>query len=569
MLQIASGKLFKNPPSRKNKLRGILYSNMVCVDTHVVETVAGRLTPTSLNVGGHQHFVYELTEMMEQPPASGVIVSHGIEPYIRDFSAVFTLGMNVLCSTTEEEIRRLTSREERKNELFAPSAFIPRVFDKQVIVRDSEISSFVNFVNELLDLKRKNFLTAVRAIKTYVVALHRLGDDLDLSYPLMVASIESLAQAFDEFDTTWDEYDETRKAKIDLALSGADEATANNVRETLLNIEKFGLARRFREFTKAHVRNSFYREETAGVLNPISRADLDQGLREAYRIRSGFIHNLRELPRELTMTASPVESMESNGVVRFTFRGLARLVRHVIMDFVHTSPKVDKEEYDYRKERFGIVNLPLAPEYWIGNSENLSLESGNKRLGAFMTLLSGNYAKKEDAKLPDLRSLLGKAEGLMIAGSEEARRPFLTLYLAFNFVIPLDERMSHAENIRRKFGSELEGPSIESMVTHLVMRISPQWSLNDHLNVFEEYLERRNKKNGLRLPRTFEAGIALEIAERIRVQGDAPRALTMVSRAVEYYPEHEPLRELEACFDPEKEIHWFNTVFPEAPIRAN
>jgi hypothetical protein len=88
----------------------------------------------------------------------------------------------------------------------------------------------------------------MKAIRTYVTGLHRVADDLELAYTLLVASIESLAQDFDGHEGSWNDFDETKRKKIDQALADADVATADRVRAALVEIEHLALSRRFRDF---------------------------------------------------------------------------------------------------------------------------------------------------------------------------------------------------------------------------------------------------------------------------------------------------------------------------------
>jgi hypothetical protein len=66
MLQINSGKLYQTGVGRTNKLRGVLYTNLVLggLDDAPIETLAGTLLQTEM-LGDPGTLVYELTERME------------------------------------------------------------------------------------------------------------------------------------------------------------------------------------------------------------------------------------------------------------------------------------------------------------------------------------------------------------------------------------------------------------------------------------------------------------------------------------------------------------------------
>ena len=562
MLQIASGKLFSKEPARRNELRGVLCSNLLVFHEGAIATAAGKLLPTTMAAGRQGQLVYEFTEFIEETPAAGVIASHGMEPYIHDFAAVASLGLNATCTVSADATARITGGDRSTSVGFPPSSFIPRVFDREIVARAEEIEAFVEFVDDLISLERRCFLGAMRAIRTYVVAMQRLVDDLELSYTLLVASIESLAQSFDRFEPKWTDYDEAKRAKIDKALVGACDLTADRVRRALLETEKSAAGRRFREFAKANVHRSFFREEADGIQGPVSQADLNQLLREAYALRSGYIHRLRELPRALAVAGLPGEAIRVDGRMLFTFRGLARLARHLILGFVRKEPKLERERYDYHDERHGIVQMSLAPQYWVGDPQGITLASGVKRLEGFLTQLSSYLGNEKDAVITDLQRMLSKVEPLMDSGTESDRRPFLALYRLFNALASDDQRMPNVAEIERRFGDELDKPSLESMLVYLILRVSPDWRLSDFERIVDGYFEQRTRRNGLQLPRAFEAGILLHAAEQYRLDGDIGTARTLLSRATECHPGHQPLRQIEENVGSNTPIDWFEAVFP-------
>ena len=564
LLQIASGKLFTEAPKQRNHLRGVLHTNLQSLTSDPIKTAAGTISPTDTSPNPLGQLVYEFTELIEDSPAPGVIASHGIAPYLADFAAIFSIGLNVICTVTPEDASRLTGHHASTNVGYPAKSFVPRVFDRQVLCKADELHDLIPFVHNLIALERRSFLSAMRAIRTYVLALHRLGDDFSLAYTLFVASIESLAQQFDKFQPLWEDYDEGRRLKIDSALENADEDTRRKVRIALLETEKVALARRFREFAMAHIGNAYFRAETEDVPAPAGRADLPEALREAYGIRSRYLHTLTELPRPLTVSAIPGDIVRVEGATLLTFRGITRLARHVIKEFVVRQPKLAKEAYDYRPERYGIVNLPMAPQYWIGRSEKLVLSDGVKRLEGFLTQVSSCFNEDKSAVLTDLQPMLQEAERLMASAGEIGRRPFLALYILFDALLSPERKMANLANIERRYGEEITKPSIESMFVYLLLRVSPGWPLDTYREVYDSYFGQRGKKHGLRVPKTLEAGISLELAEQYRRSGDLENARGLLTMAAEHYPAYKPLGELEERFVPDDAIDWFRIIFPGA-----
>ncbi|AWZ01966.1 hypothetical protein RHODOSMS8_02442 [Rhodobiaceae bacterium] len=563
MLQINSGKLFTREVGRQNELRGIIYTNLRLGRDGPIETAMGRLQPTS-TLREAKAVVYELTERIEaEEKGPGVLVSHGMEPYIQDFSAVLSFALNVVSTPDYDLASRMTSGKGTLSVATPPDKLVRRVFDNEVWCKPQDEELLIALAQDLIALERKSYLAAMRAIRTYVTGLHRLSDDLELAYTMLVASIESLVQEFDGHETVWSDYDETKRRKIDRVLNKYEPAIGARVREVLLEQEHVSLARRFREYVLSTVSSSYFREEALGQPGPISRAELPGALRQAYNLRSQYVHKLKELPKELTLDRQYGEVVQISGNSVLSFQGLTRLVRHVIRRFVETQPKTDCEPYDYLMEKSGIMSMQMAAQYWIWRSEGLTIQHGMRRLEGFLEQLLPVIQGQEGAALTDLREMLAKAESLFDVSTSVERRPFLALYFLFNHFLSSNEKMDSFEKIRGKYLAELEDPSVVSMFVHLLFGLVPTWSLSSHQDVLDTYFRERNKKNKLRVPQLLETAAILFLAERIRI-ADQPTALEkQVAAAVENSPGNRALLELEAHLDPVEPIDWRQLLFPQ------
>ncbi len=154
------------------------------------------------------------------------------------------------------------------------------------------------------------------------------------------------------------------------------------------------------------------------------------------------------------------------------------------------------------------------------------------------------------------------AEQLMKTGNMESRRAFLALYYIFNSCFSADQRMENLQHIENRYSTEVETPCVENMLVNMMQQQSPNWKLSDYQHSIEKYFEQRNWKNGLKLPRTFEAAILLFYAEQHRLAGNFKQVQELVSKATECHPGHKPIHELECDFRPEAPIHWCEVVFP-------
>ena len=335
----------------------------------------------------------------------------------------------------------------------------------------------------------------MQSIRTYVAGIRRLTEDYETAYTLLVASIESLAQGFDGHRPVWEDYEQSRRLRIDSALALSDEETAEAVRQAILENEHTAISRRFREFTMDHLKPSFFREEVseAKLENPVGRADLQAALPRVYALRSGYLHSLEKLPKLLTLPLADREAAFMEGRIYLTFQGLSRLARHVITTFIERQPKVDHEEYDYSEERLGIITLPTAPQYWIGSVEGLEDSSGRRRLEGFLEQIANPLQGDEGPAVTDIRGVLSKIESRFPNMATVNSRPFLTLYMLFNRVVLNDEPMENFENIQERYASTFEGPSLESALIHLLTGDTPAWNLDQHREVHDAHISGKGR----------------------------------------------------------------------------
>ena len=566
MLQIGSGKLYQNGVGRENLLRGVIYSNLSIFGEHKIETVAGSILPTSY-LNNSLSLVYEFSEFMEkQEIAPSVIVSHGIEPYISDFSAILSFALNCVATPDNNLANRLLGEQRGLSTPAPPKKIVSRFFDNQIVFKPDDEKYLCDFIKQLIGLERRCFLGVMRAIRTYITGMLRIGDDLELAYTLIVASIESLAQDFDGHKANWDDFDQRRRKKIDTALNDAEEDVKKKVRTAILEIEHTALSRRFRSFSIEHVNSSFFREEAVGIASPIAKSDLPSVLNQAYKARSKYVHNLRELPRNLKFGNLSCETLRIDKVTWLTLQGLSRLARHVIIEFINKQPTVDSESYDYHLERTGIIQAPLAPQYWIGNVHNITRECGPKRLEGFLQQLTPFLFLKPDYQITDLTPVLEVVESMLPQFKKCERLPFIALYLLFNGFLPEEQKMKGVKEFENKYGNEITQPSSEALIYILLFDLKVEWELSIHKDTIDNYFNSRDNKLSFRLPRALEAGILLNLAERYRLDGQFDEAKKYVELSLENMPENKQLSEFESNykFHCKDVITWSEIIFPKS-----
>lgn len=568
MLQINTGKLFTRAIERENGQRGILYTNAAfgLARGHVLEgPLFGRLVQTTELSGSPKCTIYEFTERMESTGSGpGVLVSHGADPYLQDMAVVCSFALNCICAPDVDVVRRLTSGQRSLSSGAPPGRYIRRVFDEEIRCQPNETDAFVRFLTQLLGLKRTTYLGVVRAIRTYVTGLHRVADDLELAYTLMVAAGESLAQDFDGHEATWQHVADDKRIAIDRALEGAPDEVAKRVRDTIVDIEHTALARRFQRFVTSNVNASYFR--TGFGDHPIGRSELPEALSEAYKARSKYVHQLRSLPDSVTMGHGFSETVVEGRRKMLTLQGLSRLIRHVIMTFVERQPSIDKEPYDYHLERAGVVQIRLAPNYWVGNAGGDISEAGRDKFEGFLEELAGHLLQPS-AKITDLTDVLRKFTAEAANMKLEKRLPYFAMQVVYSALVgPNAVQMTAAlESVAMQ---DLGKPSPESLVAHAFFRQVPQWTLDEHRKVLETYRSRRGSRSGIRFPRLFEAAIVLDLAERYRSADNSAACKAAIAEAADDFPENAALRTFAETGDVASPVRWWEILLPQQRLKA-
>lgn len=292
---------------------------------------------------------------------------------------------------------------------------------------------------------------------------------------------------------------------------------------------------------------NYFRQPEAGS-RPIARYELDAALRQAYELRSAFIHQLRSLPSSIAL---PHKHSETTSVERrpaLTFQGLFRITRHVIRAFVFERPKLQEEEYDYLLEQAGVVSVEFAPEYWVGGPLTDPAEA-RRRLEGMLSLIASALSGMQDAELTDLRPMLTDVESLLPQAAAVDRPALLSLHFLVNLLVAPDLRMPGFDDLFEKHSSEYRRPSIETLIVSAVLNADVGWTIDDHLAVLEMYFTERTIPRGLHAPRLFEAAACLVLSEKYRVAGDESNSKLLVARAFEVHPAHVGLRNFEAAYD--------------------
>lgn len=145
MLQINTGKLYKNGVGRTNQLIGVLYANVRLPYGRAIVTTAGTLRSTGSGPADLA-LVYELEERIEKAdPAPGALVSHTVGPFLDDFAVVASFGLGGVFSREPGTVRALTGGRPGFSSYEAPGKFITGFFDRSIHISDEQADTFCAF----------------------------------------------------------------------------------------------------------------------------------------------------------------------------------------------------------------------------------------------------------------------------------------------------------------------------------------------------------------------------------------------------------------------------------------
>lgn len=550
MLQISSGKFYETTDIDQIYItthRGVLYTNYIFLPDRITTSI-GDLSPAA-RWGDLQTIACEVTERLPKPGGqmwAGQVISVGPDTFIQDFSALVSFRLNVTCTPDRDLAQRLIVAQRPPLGISAiPREYVSRMFDASIPYRDEDVDDLRSFITDLIGLDRKSYSGVMRAIRRYVTSMYRLADDLDHAYTLLVVSIESLAQEFDKFVPKWDDYPQQKRKQVDDALVGVTEDVCDRVRQAILKPEHVALKRRFYEFSDRYLQSKFFREGAKEQLYPVGRTELGIALKNAYDLRSKYIHALKPLPKNLVLRPSHNDTQLVESKPLLTFHGLARVTRHVILEFVKQSSKVAQEKFDYTSDYPNMLRMQLAPQYWIGNPDTYTTDTSRMVLNGFLSQVASQIFDPTQ-KVTDLRLVVKKIETIVPSlARPEQKMPMLALYCLFNARLSPPEQVS-GQTFLQHYLENFDNPSIDSLLVHFLMyQQKPVWSLKKNDQLLAEYSKQQFCNNGLNAGPLIGAALVLWVAEMHRASGNHERAHELIAHAVEEYPQQKGIYEFE------------------------
>ncbi|WP_067504313.1 hypothetical protein [Actinoplanes sp. TFC3] len=518
-----------------------------------VDLPVGSLTPAT-DTEVVNTVLLEYTERLEAVLPDGTedfMISTGGDEIADDLAVVLSFALNATFTPIREKADRLIKKPSESTRRLVPADVLPSTFTPRLVLRAADVEALLAFTTSLLALNRKVYEQAMRAMRRIVTASERIAEDPTLAYTDYVAALESLSADTVVPDSGWDRYPHEKKKILDPVLAKLPEEQTTEMRSAILKADKAGIAARYKAFMDSHLRPSFFREEAVGVVRPVTGAALPLLVAQSYTTRSKSVHELRELRRETWLHAGGAHTVDVPDVgLMLTHEGLNRLARHVVRTFVQRgSTEVDRA-YRWRDHLPNVIQVRLAPEFYLGHPEAMTKSTAGARAGEFFGYIIEVLAGRDEHLRVDMRPVLERIElALATHRKRVVREPMLAIYLLWHRLMEAQFHRPAPDKVLTAALTELQEPSMFAFTAGVLLGSTPPWSVDDLCDLAEQRYEDMRRRQPVELPPRVDAALWTLVAQRLRDDG-APTTLicAAIDRAVKCSPGDEDVMGLEQWF---------------------
>lgn len=148
----------------------------------------------------------------------------------------------------------------------------------------------------MLNLSRDEYKVVMKCLAAYYASFSVFSRDISLAYSILVYALETLCANFDEYTTSWNDYDQNIRKKLDVQLDKVDKGVAEEIRNILVSKEHMKLSRRFSQFILKYINDDYYKaiDKRQGT-----ESEINQAIAKAYIIRSKYAHELKPIMKQL------------------------------------------------------------------------------------------------------------------------------------------------------------------------------------------------------------------------------------------------------------------------------
>lgn len=478
------------------------------------------------------------------------------------------LRMNLLFGQSPEEIERYCNKLTSVGGNLVPGKILPNIFTGTPKLLHEEVESLASWFQKVLSLPRQKYISVCQALAAYERALHVLSSDPALSYSLLIFVIEALANSHSDYHATWDDIRGEPRERFNLLfeddrISSIDLSWIDDLRETLVDVIHPGATRRFTKFALDHIPDNLFNASNSNGKFPLKRSRIHQNIQNAYILRSLFSHALTPLTQFLISESSYAEEIEQETEKKgksvktsyLTLRGLFRVVRSILLEFIDKQETVDLSSHNWNEElQYGVIKSPSLPAYLqVKDSEGKLYEIeplyAQNWFEHILVIYQDNYVEclheeilKEQVNTDclmgiatsgamagrmifrfdpnpsyDWQSLKRQSLSLIAQASKDKKVYLQAIALLCTHLEIMDgaEEEEEWENVLKvsAFGMPLYG--LERFIVDVIHNTTSSWSGKQAEEIFERHLKNRK----IFIPARIEVACMLEIAKLFQNEG--------------------------------------------------
>lgn len=531
MLQIATGRFFGSGKVNSQEFDAVLYSNFSWIQP--IAAAVAELRPADSRGTRISSFVLRYTARYQPYPGDILIMPSG-DQAAEQFRLLAGLWFEAFFHPDRYHVEMLCRQEPRSStDSGVPARFVDKFFG----VRRGELASvegFTPFVNKVLAMPRKSFRLFISCLGAFFDALEAIDTNRDLAYSMFVYVLEALTQSGEEFSPVWEDFPQNTRIRLDKELSHLDSDRTEAIKRILLDNPHLKLKKRFVGFISDHLADSFFVSEARTRSPALRKNELVRALENLYDTRSGYVHSLRPIQENLRLPhwAETADVFHWDNEPFLTFSGLARLGRHVLLQFVDRQPWLDSEDYPgWRGELPGIIEGRLAPHLWLGRVDNIRPAHAIYRFNGFLSHLA-SHLSQSPLVLPDVRRVIEEIERIVPQAKAQDRRVWLCMYWLFHYLVSDEFRRPKWQEFLSRYGADVEECSIGLLAGCVILQCRFGWSVEECEAVYADYLRKKFRSNAINVPGIIEVAIMATIANLHLNRGSVEEFKAWVNRAI-------------------------------------
>ena len=393
------------------------------------------------------------------------------------------------------------------------SSYVDKTFEKQRNLNEEDWEKSIEFYKKMLNLSRDEYKVVMKCLAAYHASFSVFSRDISLAYSILVYALETLCANFDEYTTSWNDYDQNIRKKLDVQLDKVDNGVAEEIRNILVSKEHMKLSRRFSQFILKYINDDYYKaiDKRQGT-----ESEINQAIAKAYIIRSKYAHELKPIMKQLMDAgiSKSSEIFEFQHEIFFTYSGLLRLARTVITNFVISRDEVKSEEYVWDDDLPGTMSMELHPNLWLGKSNDFKFQNIDKNLEALL------YCIEAEHKVPQMDELVENYMTNILSIKEPDRwAAYVLAWIYANVVQGLDNNYVNKIRILLDKHSEMANKCcIATIIGNSFGMPTRGFDLEEVVSVINNYDKNKFKKNRLKIHNRIENRIYMAIASSYKAE---------------------------------------------------